>query len=222
MELLLLRLEGAFQSWGLRAHWDERDTAHEPTKSGIIGLLGCCLGYERTDIRIETELGKLTMGIRVDRPLTNVLSDYHTASGFKVKADGGEKLDTIVSNRDYLENAAFLVVIGGDPQLLHKVADAVQHPKWVPYLGRKCCVPARPLFERIAVDYVSIEDAIQHEPRCILPMSGDNEDRLRYTIDDVTGDHRQYDELRCNLLRIYDVRQYREAYTEVKACISPV
>ena len=39
--ILLLRLEAPLQSWGTRSRWDVRDTATEPTKSGIIGLLGC-------------------------------------------------------------------------------------------------------------------------------------------------------------------------------------
>ncbi|MFW9879088.1 MAG: CRISPR-associated protein Cas5, partial [Candidatus Thorarchaeota archaeon] len=31
--LLVLRLEGPLQSWGLRARWDYRDTSTEPSKS---------------------------------------------------------------------------------------------------------------------------------------------------------------------------------------------
>ena len=37
MKLLILRLEGALQSWGERSHWDHRDTANFPTKSGVVG-----------------------------------------------------------------------------------------------------------------------------------------------------------------------------------------
>jgi CRISPR system Cascade subunit CasD len=40
---LFLRLEGPLQAWGERGRWSIRDSAAEPTKSGVIGLLvhGC-------------------------------------------------------------------------------------------------------------------------------------------------------------------------------------
>ncbi|MEN9935120.1 MAG: hypothetical protein RLZZ387_1699 [Chloroflexota bacterium] len=80
MNTLFLRLEGPLQAWGLRARWGERDTADAPTKSGVIGLLGCALGYRRDDARLR-ELGDaLRMGVRVDLPGT-LLHDYHTTGG---------------------------------------------------------------------------------------------------------------------------------------------
>ena len=49
---LFLRLEGPLQSWGERGRWSVRDTALEPTKSGVIGLIACALGY-RDDTQIR-------------------------------------------------------------------------------------------------------------------------------------------------------------------------
>ena len=49
MKLLLIRLEGALQSWGEWAKWDERDSGLMPTKSGVIGVLACCMGLKRGD-----------------------------------------------------------------------------------------------------------------------------------------------------------------------------
>ena len=42
--ILVLRLEGPLQSWGENAKWDFRDSSTMPTKSGIVGLLGCAMG----------------------------------------------------------------------------------------------------------------------------------------------------------------------------------
>jgi CRISPR system Cascade subunit CasD len=53
---LFLRLEGPLQSWGERARWDVRDTAPEPTKSGVIGLLACALGLSADEDWITTPL----------------------------------------------------------------------------------------------------------------------------------------------------------------------
>ncbi|MGD0905437.1 MAG: CRISPR-associated protein Cas5, partial [Terracidiphilus sp.] len=42
---LFLRLESPLQSWGEDSQWSERRTAPDPTKSGIVGLLACALGW---------------------------------------------------------------------------------------------------------------------------------------------------------------------------------
>lgn len=52
MTILILRLDGTLQRWGERARWDFRDTNPIPTKSGVIGMLGCAFGYKRGDKRI--------------------------------------------------------------------------------------------------------------------------------------------------------------------------
>lgn len=77
---LLLRLEGPLQAWGLRARWGERDTATEPTKSGVLGLLGCALGLRRNNYRLRELSDALRIGVRVDRP-GSTLRDYHTTGG---------------------------------------------------------------------------------------------------------------------------------------------
>jgi CRISPR system Cascade subunit CasD len=82
MHTLFLRLEGPLQAWGLRARWGQRDTATAPTKSGVIGLLGCALGLRRDDDGLRVLSSDLRMGVRVDRPGT-LLHDYHTTGGGK-------------------------------------------------------------------------------------------------------------------------------------------
>ena len=42
--LLMLRLEGALQSWGDHSKWDIRDSGDFPSKSGVVGLLACAMG----------------------------------------------------------------------------------------------------------------------------------------------------------------------------------
>lgn len=110
--LLLLRLEGPLQSWGVRARWEIRDTQPEPTKSGIVGLLGCSLGYPRQDSRMVDELDKgLRMGVRVENP-GRILEDYHTITDYLPTANSGFKhsgirvgkdLQRIVDNPEFLQ-----------------------------------------------------------------------------------------------------------------------
>jgi len=166
--LLLLWLEGPLQSWGERARWDMRDTAPIPTKSGVVGLLGCALGIPRGDIRlVEMEIA-LTMGVRADKPGT-YLEDFHTITGEIVTADGkvrGKKSEdgTIISRRQYLQDASFLVALDGAEEILYRCAEALQHPTWIIYLGRRSCVPARPVFYELTDRYASIEDALANVP----------------------------------------------------------
>ena len=180
--LLVLRIEGPMQSWGLRARWDIRDTGTEPSKSGIVGLLGCALGYYRNDHRLETELDtRLKIGVREDRR-GKIFVDYHTinpnpvfttADG-KKHAPGGDNnayANTIQSYRYYIEDAAFLVVISGPIELLERCRDALMTPAWPIYLGRKSCVPTRPVFDSLTSEYVSIDDALHRYPGSELSVT---------------------------------------------------
>lgn len=164
---LFLRLEGPLQSWGERARWSVRDSAPEPTKSGVVGLLGCALGVsEDDDLRKISRAIKI--GVRCDRPGT-VLIDYHTVVGGVMSAEGKVKRnattkepETVVSLRYYLCDASFLVAIQSDPQWIERLAFAVQHPVWPYYLGRKACPPTCPIYDGEGT-YSSLEEAIKKD-----------------------------------------------------------
>lgn len=184
--ILLLRLEGPLQSWGTRSRWDIRDTTPEPTKSGIIGLLGCALGYPMNDPRLEKLDNTLRFGVRIENP-GRVLVDYQTITDFLPTAEGTyrhsgvrtatslERLRadpdvvpaTIISPRAYLEDAAFLAALTqaeSGVTLLDECARALQAPKWPLFLGRKACIPTRPIYEMLSVDYGDLEDALRRHP----------------------------------------------------------
>ncbi|HNY49011.1 MAG TPA: type I-E CRISPR-associated protein Cas5/CasD [Smithella sp.] len=130
---LLLRLEGPMQSWGYRSRFDYRDTALEPTRSGVIGLICAAVGIARGEDILRFD--SIRMGVRVDKE-GRPERDYHTALDV-IKADG-KGTDTVVSYRDYLADASFTVGLQSeDLQLLKDIADALQNPKWPLFLGRK-------------------------------------------------------------------------------------
>lgn len=168
---LFLRLEGPLQSWGVRAQWEERDTAFEPTKSGVIGLLGCALGLRRDDHRLRELSEALRMGVRVDRAGTPLV-DYHTTGGAKAadgrpegmfNAEGKLKRETDVSSRRYLMDASFLVALQGPDAVIAEAANALQHPVWPVFLGRKACIPTEPVFAGTG-HYASLAAALQAQP----------------------------------------------------------
>lgn len=230
-EVLLLWLEGPMQSWGTRSRWDVRDTGLEPTKSGVIGLLGASMGLARSDKRLEDLDAKLAFGVRVDRPGI-VATDYHTVTGYHRTAAGDFKHSggtattlqsalkhdpaTIVSPRDYLHDAIFLVVLEGPAELIEECRYRLANPVWPLFLGRKGCPPTRPLIAQGQVQYASAELALLNHPRHAKATS----DRLAAYVEDPNGNLERQDALRINPLRMYDFRSCR--YLEVDPpCSSP-
>lgn len=172
---LFLRLEAPLQSWGERSRWSIRDTAPVPTKSGIIGLIACAMGYKEDD-QIRPLSQKTRLGIRVDAPGTQIV-DYHTIGGgydypTLLTAQGKPKQSsgaphTEISERAYLCDASFLAALqvrdDSDTHLIAQMADALQNPVWPIFLGRKACVPSRPVFEGVG-QYTELLDALTQHP----------------------------------------------------------
>ncbi|GGJ92630.1 type I-E CRISPR-associated protein Cas5/CasD [Pilimelia anulata] len=152
---LVLRLAGPIQSWGERSRLNRRDTAHAPTKSGVIGLLAAAEGRRRQD-PIE-DLCALTLGVRTDQP-GSLLRDYHTVSDHRgvpllsasvdrhqrQRSTSPAKL-THVTQRYYLQDAVFVAAVSGPPALLGALAAAVRAPAFPLALGRRSCPPTLPL-----------------------------------------------------------------------------
>jgi len=152
---LFLRLAGPMQSWGTSSRFQLRRTDAYPSKSALLGLLLCAKGVRRGNSEEELKtLTSLQMGVRVDRSGT-MDWDYHT-SGAKIgirKAEGGIKEtasthnpETLLSRRQYLYDASFLVALQGDGAIVVRYAGHLQNPVWPVFLGRKCCVPSEPVF----------------------------------------------------------------------------
>ena len=173
---VFLRLAGPMQSWGTSSRFQLRRTDAYPSKSGVLGLLLCALGVRREDSAKRLEaLVPLSMGVRVDRRGT-LDWDYHTAGGGH--GDGAERaigirsaegkikktqatgeFETLLSRRQYLWDASFLVALRGLPETISKCAAALDDPVWPVFLGRKCCIPAEPVLAGTGT-FASLQDAL--------------------------------------------------------------
>ena len=178
--LLILRLEGALQSWGEEAKWDDRDSASMPTKSGIVGLLACTMGLEREDPQISALSEAIQIAVRADRPGRRSV-DYQTVTGDPLRNAEGKKRttgNTIISRRTYLEDASFLVVIETTQEWAKRIADALKAPIWCPYLGRKNCVPSCPILLEESPEEKDLLTLLKTYPaadRAVYPMSFETE-----------------------------------------------
>lgn len=150
---LVLRLAAPMQSWGEHSQYDRRDTASEPTKGGITGLLAAADGRRRGE-PIE-DLVSLRLGVRTDRAGT-LLRDYHTVSDYRgvplrsasVDGRGVQKRTTYpthVTQRFYLQDAVFVAAVSGPMTLLVGLRESLRRPAFPLALGRRACVPTQPI-----------------------------------------------------------------------------
>lgn len=187
---LFLRLEGPLQAWGTNeGKFAIRRTADAPTKSGVFGLLCSAMGLGRAEAGLHwlDYLASLRMGVRIDRPGFRIW-DFHTV-GAKIEmriaklgepnepGEVGEErkqkllykdLDYddrgMLTRREYLADASFLVALQGKPEIISQLSDHLAKPTWVLYLGRKSCPPSRPVNEHPAGYFDTLEDALVSVP----------------------------------------------------------
>ncbi len=167
---LFLRLEGPLQAWGVQeSKFLVRRTAEAPTKSGVIGMLCAALGVSRPTASEEwlARLAALRMGVRIDRPGIRWW-DYHTVgAGMEMRIAEGKgktKPGAMLTRREYLCDASFLLALHGEPDTIDELTAAMQKPQWTPYLGRKSCPPSRPLLEHPPRAFPDLESALRFVP----------------------------------------------------------
>ncbi|NMC80827.1 MAG: type I-E CRISPR-associated protein Cas5/CasD, partial [Chloroflexi bacterium] len=159
MNTLLIRLVAPMQSWGVESRFTVRDSGLEPSKSGVIGLICAAMGRPR-QAALE-DLAALRMGVRVDREGT-LRNDFQIAQRVLSSAGKGVK-SSVTSTRYYLSDAAFLVGLESAslPQL-ERIQQALKHPVWAIFLGRKAFVPSAPVWLKNGLrEGESLEAALQ-------------------------------------------------------------
>ncbi len=222
---IFLRLEAPLQSWGERARWSVRDTASEPTKSGIVGLLACALGLS-ADEEVRALSRDLRVGVRCDRAGTSVV-DYHTVGGgYKepvlLTAEGKPKRSSGRPHaeqtwRTYLCDASFLVAVQAAPALVERLSSAVQAPVWPYFLGRRCCVPVRPVLDGVG-DHPSLQSALEARGVERWPDGEVKEMRVRAVLECLPdeGGVRRRDEIVSRARRTFGPRYTRDVLLTVR------
>ncbi len=231
--VLLLRLSGPLQAWGIESRFSVRDTGREPSKSGVVGLLMAARGWPR-EHPVEA-LAQLRLGVRADVE-GRVLRDYHVAGvGGYLRASGDIERDNVIpGNRYYLMDARFLIGLEGeDLGLLQELHAALRDPTWTLYLGRKACVPGEPVWLGDGLrPGVELEPALRGYPwlRPGWLQPGERPSRLRLVLEDPSGPQVRPDQPLSFAERRFAPRRTRTCYCdapstfleEAEPCISPV
>ena len=180
MSTLLLRFAGPMQAWGADSRFDVCRTNREPTKSGVIGLLAAALGWRR-DAPLD-DLEALQFGVRVDREGV-LLRDFHMVRSAKT---------AYVTTRYYLCDAVFLTgVFSEDEALMQRLAEAVSHPAFPLFLGRRACPPEGRVF--LGLREEALEEALVHEPSLLSQQTMDPNKMTRMVLEDPAGPARLRD-----------------------------
>lgn len=157
-EFLIFTLTAPMASFGELAGNSRRGTMHWPGKSAILGLLGAALGIRRDDVAGQKALAGWQVAVSV-LGQGEALRDYHTVQtvpSAKAHAPDSRRaafemaksdLNTMITQRDYLTDTCFGVALWAEPLPLPlaDMAEALRHPVFTLYLGRKCCPLGAPL-----------------------------------------------------------------------------
>jgi len=162
-DYLVFRLYGPMASWGEIAVGESRHSAVYPSKSALLGLLGAAVGVRRDD---DDGQQALFCGYRFGVKLISVgtpLRDYHTVQApaqqrnvryhsRRQELADSSRIGTLLSTREYRCDSISVVAAEALPEArwsLNELAEALRHPHFPLYLGRKSCPPALPLMPQV-------------------------------------------------------------------------
>ena len=169
-DYLILKLQGVMQAWGEHTFEGLRPSGNFPTRSALLGLLGACLGIDRTDRAQQEALSNsFHYAARQDvrKHLTVKFTDYHTINEAREDYIGLKSLKhPIETRREYLLDATFTVAIWNMDKTtfsLDRLQKAVCRPHYTPFLGRRSCPITRPLYEG-RIEAINSDEAFKKVP----------------------------------------------------------
>jgi len=142
--MLNIALDAVMQSYGSEVGYTaSRRTWAYPSKSAVMGMIAKAGAFYRDDKQISAIDKAVTMTVYVMR-VGQKITDFQTI-GDSRNADGKIRGETMLSEREYLTDARFVVGLQGDMDALHSIRNHINNPRSVIYLGRACCIPSVPL-----------------------------------------------------------------------------
>jgi len=143
-------------SFGVDSKFDQRDTLTFPSRSVVTGLIAAAMGIPRGDSVRLGELAELAVvSIVFPNASGSIEEDFHTIGGGypdstkPLSAEGQKKNNPIVTSRYYLTGSRSAAIVSGKSEQIARIASAMQDPVWGGWIGRKCCIPATPVFQGV-------------------------------------------------------------------------
>ena len=184
---LILQLEAPLMAFGGILIDQVGPTRDFPSASMLVGLMGNALGWRWTDTdRLQALQDRLVFAARRDRE-GGLLTDTQNAKlesadkgwttfGEPEGRDGASYSSPHRRFRDYHADLSVRVVIRflklKEEPTLDQIAEAIDRPSRPLYIGRKPCLPSKPLLGNEKNRWISARDA--YEALTALPGSGNS------------------------------------------------
>ena len=196
---LILRLEAPLMAFGgtmIDAHGPTLDL---PIRSMVTGLIANALGWQRGDRdRHQALQDRLVMGARLDRPGT-ALRDFQTAQlgandkgwttrGYPEGRAGGANTykSPHIRLRHYRADAFVTVALRLDPPddapSLGEIEAALNAPARPLFIGRKPCLPSRPVLSESPIEADGILAALRLAPLNSIEGPTNPQRKIRFAL----------------------------------------
>jgi CRISPR system Cascade subunit CasD len=150
-QYLVFQLHGPMASWGVDAPGEVRHSHELPSRSALLGLLAAAMGIRRDEEARINEFNLHYSFVLCASRAPRWSRDYHTVQmpkevrkaryySRREELQSPELLSTLISRRDYYTDAWWLVAVTTTPEApysLEQLRDALLHPTFSLYLGRK-------------------------------------------------------------------------------------
>lgn len=191
---LAFQLYSPLAAWGEQAVGETRRSSTHPGKSSIVGIVGAALGLQRVEEGLLQDLDRqIGMGVKVFSS-GDALRDYHTSQVPKPRRKGeymtrkdemeapDDRISTILSSREYRMESGWVVALwsrsASGSFSLEKIGEALRHPAFCLYLGRKSCPPALPL-NPVLRSSTSLKNVLDEYPES-MPLTDMARNSIRY------------------------------------------
>ena len=171
-------------SFGVDSKFDQRDTLTFPSRSVVTGLIAAAMGIPRGDsVRLAELAGLAVVSIVFPNAPGSIEEDYQTIGGgypdsmkrsFAPLTAEGKPRGTVQTQRYYLTGSRSAAIVSGESKLIAQIETAMRDPVWGGWIGRKCCIPATPVFQGI---FQTEDDALK-KLRELAGLSDGNEPRI--------------------------------------------
>jgi len=160
MKTLVLKFDG-LQSWGCQSKLQTRDTLDFPTLSGVIGILRAACGvYEESNNPLWDRFNELDMSVIIVENGRKQHDFCVAGTRGMMNLSGKELPGKKVTNRYFLSDAIFYVVVTGDDKLIDIIVPYLSTPENDLYMGRRC-FPVNFDFFIDVYDNESLEDILK-------------------------------------------------------------
>lgn len=155
MTVLVFSLVASIGASGGPSGDERRITNRYPGRSSLIGMIGAALGRDRNDDFSDLDSLEFDVAVFSDG---YEMRDFHTVQAppatfvrkFGVvralqESIKKNKVNTVVSYRDYRTSVFYGVCVRGDEKLLEHISSQMNHAVFPVFLGRKSCSLSAPV-----------------------------------------------------------------------------